>query len=645
MTTVLTNPVWLGAILVAVCAVVPLALRFASWRNPRTGGRAPAGSTLLWVVQDLVAAGQLSAVAVLIFAALKSPLYSALLAAPLVATAHLLFVVDHVLWRHLRLRLSWHFLTYARWLPLFAGSSQRAGVRLWQLAVGAIAYLILLGLVFYPVLSGLGRVRFPALWALLAGTLTVIGYVVGRCLPATLSESSPNALLRLECEAVRGMLRRSAAPTVLPPGFLGRYCPNEEWTAGPPETPLLRRTHGYAGEPRFDLELGSDRPHVVLLFLESFCASVIGAIGTDVEASPEFDRLAAQGVLFRACYGNGVQTARAVISTLFGIPPRFSEQPVQADLKRCPRLIGLPQLFQEMGYLNAYFHNGSLAFERQDRFFPRHGYHQLHGYQEIQRQFPEAKFLGGWGLPDEFLMRYFADWLEQQEREGRPSFSTLFTMTNHHPFETPPGFVAPPFNFPENPEKEMFLRTFYYTDHCLGMLLRLLQARGLDRRSLIVILADTAQPLGEHGNWTEQHGLYEENLRIPLLLLAPGRLRAPRVIDTPCSQVDLLPTFIDLYRHPFRHHAMGTSLLRASGDRTICFNTPFGTRAVGLRHGRFKLVHELATGATSLYDLVHDPHERHPANDAHRSVAESLRSELLDTHAAVQALYHTNRFC
>jgi arylsulfatase A-like enzyme len=218
-------------------------------------------------------------------------------------------------------------------------------------------------------------------------------------------------------------------------------------------------------------------------------------------------------------------------------------------------------------------------------------------------------------------------------------------MTNHHPFEVPEGFVTPEFRFPGNLEKEMFLRTFYYSDACLGLLMRLVRERGLERKCIFFILGDTAQPLGEHDSWAVQTGLFEENLRIPLLIHAPGYLRAPAVIDEPASQIDLLPTCIDLFGQPFAHHAIGTSLIRASGTRPIWFNTPFGPGCIGQRQGSLKMIHESRTGTTRLFDLSADPAERIDLGPVPTPATREMKLDLMASHAFVQELYGTNRFC
>ena len=148
------------------------------------------------------------------------------------------------------------------------------------------------------------------------------------------------------------------------------------------------------------------------------------------------------------------------------------------------------------------------------------------------------------------------------------------------------------------------------------MLVKLLQEKGLEDKTILFILADTGQPLGEHDNFSEQQYLFQENVHIPLLILAPAFLREPAVIDDLSSQVDLLPTIMDLFGRPFRQRSMGSSLIRKNCGRKVFFNNPYGPRTVGVRSGPYKALYEFATRQTFLFDLSRDPHELHNiAND------------------------------
>lgn len=568
---------------------------------------------------------------------------AALLSALIVVLSHAVFWADYFLLAKLGLRLKRHFLSYIKNIGMFGESASRMGMslRLFSLLLLGDLALFFAGFFWFYESFGQPRLSSEALWFGLA--LTAGALATAKAVPLHEAVQWGNVLFLEEVALIRSLWKSPSAPTG---AKAADFIANEDYALQSPNAPLLRLTSGFTGDRLFELSIKpGQRPHVVLLFMESFRAANVGVIGRDVNASPVFDRLSRQGVLFRDFYCNGIQTARAVISSLFGVLPRFTEAPAQSDLRHCPRLVGLPHLFDEMGYLNAYLHNGYLKFERQDLFFPRNRYHQVLGCEDIQKRFPEAQDFGGWGVPDEYLMRCFADWLDDQERKNVPTFSTLFTITNHYPYWIPEGFSVPAFDFPDNPEKTSFLETFYYSDYCLGLLVKLLQEKGLEEKTILFILADTGQPLGEHDNFSEQQYLFQENIHIPLLILAPAFLKEPAVIDDPGSQVDLLPTIMDLIGRPFRQHSMGSSLMRKNSGRKVFFNNPYGTRTVGVRTGPYKVLYEFATRQTFLFDLSRDPHELHNIANDHPELAAELRQKLIDTTSFVQELYDQDRFC
>jgi phosphoglycerol transferase MdoB-like AlkP superfamily enzyme len=375
--------------------------------------------------------------------------------------------------------------------------------------------------------------------------------------------------------------------------------------------PLLKYTEGFEGDKQFELELKpGEKPHVVFLFLESFRAADIGVLGGKHNASPNFDALAKEGVLFTNFYGNGVQTTRGVIAALFGLVPEFTPKAAQAVHPDLP-LIGLADLFNQRGYTSAFITANSLEFENKIGFFPRHGYAEVLGDRDVAKRFPEADRTS-WGMHDEFLMPYLVEWLAEQDRQQKPAFLTSFTISHHHPWHVPAHFTAPGFATPGNDEYGRFLQTFHYTDHCLGQFFAMLKAKGLDHKTIVFVLADTATPQGEHhNNFMLVNYLYEENLRIPLLIVAPGHLKQPAVIADVGSQVDLLPTVMDLFGMQGLNHAVGTTLVRRVPDRTAYFNNPFAMQYQGLRRGDHKYIFNLRANRSSLYRLDNDPAEQH----------------------------------
>jgi len=431
----------------------------------------------------------------------------------------------------------------------------------------------------------------------------------------------------------------------------------EEFSLVSHEFPLLKMTNGFKGPKHFHIPVNKgERPHLIFLFLESFRAQDVGVLGSQMGATPVFDELKKEGVLFTNFYSTGVQTSHSVISSLFGIMPRFTEKSVQSDDPELP-LIGIADLLNRREYLSAYVHNGSLEFQGKTAFFSHHGYSEIYGREDIIDKFPHAKRTT-WGLHDEYLMRFVTDWMAQKDKEGQPTFLTLFTVSLHHPYRVPSYYKPPDFNvnkdstflpFFKDTAKQLYTRyleTMHYADYCLGLFVRLLKANGLYRKSIIFILADNSTPMGEHRrNFFALRYLYEENLKIPLLILAPGRLRAPAVVNELGSQVDLLPTIMDIFRINGLNHAIGASLAREVHARKVFFNNPFELGYRGLRERSVKFIYSKQEKGiiAELYNLESDPAEKKNLVTGYNSVKRYCE-EAEKVQKVFNSLYHRRSF-
>lgn len=413
-----------------------------------------------------------------------------------------------------------------------------------------------------------------------------------------------------------------------------------------PHYPLLQLPQGFYGEKQFDVTIGPEEtPHVVFLFLESFRAANIGAIGRgNHPQSPEFDRLSKEGILFKNFYATGMQTTRAVVSTMYGVLPRFSPKAIQSDRPDF-RFIGIPDFFKHRGYRLAFFHNGSLAFENKNAFFSSHGFEEIYGMAQIKRRFPDAAGTS-WGVHDEYLYPYFTEWLDRRDQGGQATFSVLFTVSHHHPWQIPETYTAaPPSTVTEDDQYRNFQKTFHYSDHCLGAFYDTLKEKGLSRRTIVFVLADTATPMGEHnGNHMLINQLYEENVHIPLLILADGRIASPRVIESVASQVDIVPTVLDIFGFKDLHHSIGTSLVRKVDHRTVYFNNPFTGGFWGARCGKWKYIYEIRANKERLFYIGDDPLESKNLAAVRPDLCNQLYEKTSAMHFLMKRLYDTESF-
>jgi choline-sulfatase len=200
-----------------------------------------------------------------------------------------------------------------------------------------------------------------------------------------------------------------------------------------------------------------------------------------------------------------------------------------------------------------------------------------------------------------------------------------------------------------------------YIDDQIGSLVLTLRQAALDANTVIVVLADHGDMLGERGLWYKMN-FFEPACRIPLIVHSPGRF-APRRVAGSASLLDLTPTFAALaydgappaYAAPLD----GTNLLPAlegGGEppgEVIGEYLAEGAIApiVMIRRGRYKFVHSPAD-PDQLYDVAADPDERTnlvPQSD-HAAVVADFRAEvgqrwrLAELHEAVRASQRRRHF-
>ena len=176
-----------------------------------------------------------------------------------------------------------------------------------------------------------------------------------------------------------------------------------------------------------------------------------------------------------------------------------------------------------------------------------------------------------------------------------------------------------------------------FMDSQIGRVLAFLETRHLRERTVVVLVGDHGESLGEHGERTHGLFVYEGVTRVPLIIRAPAsRIRGRRVKDVVRS-VDVMPTVLDLLGIPVPLLVAGTSLVaRMSGatreaELDTYSETMYPRYHLGwselraLRAGSLKLVD---APRPELYDLDTDPGEEHNLYELHPAVAAALARRL-----------------
>jgi len=374
--------------------------------------------------------------------------------------------------------------------------------------------------------------------------------------------------------------------------------------------------------------------NIVLIFLDGANALRTGLYGYERETTPVIDALGADSLVYDAAVSQAVYTIASMGSVLTGQYPERHQSVTFADRLR-DDVLTLPGVLSQHGYRTAGFSGNSVASET-------FGLDQ--GYQDFVPVWENDAYTGH----GDSVFTAFRDWLAEDE-EGR-FFAYVHFREPHFPYNPPAPFdsrFGPTEPFPEGVSdmttvdalnaggadaktlqrvRDLYDGNLAYVDSLVGELLRCLDERGLTEETIVVVTADHGEALFEHGFIGHNTQLYEESIRIPLVLKIPGR--APGRVTEPVELLDLTRTLVQLAGASVPDEMQGRSLFAPREDRVAFTRSVWKRARYSARTKRSKLIWDSRTGKTELYDLVSDPREERDIHDETSFLAGRLEHEL-----------------
>lgn len=417
--------------------------------------------------------------------------------------------------------------------------------------------------------------------------------------------------------------------------------------------------------------MAADRPNILLLFTDQQRYDALACMGNPCIATPNLDRLASQGCLYRFGHTPNPVCIPARHCLLTGqrsvVHRYFQNQGHHLD----PAIPTLPRILADAGYhteaigkmhfVPAREHHGFLRMQLMEET-PRHrqdddyltylknvGYgHIRHGhgvrhllYHQPQQSIVPEQHHGTHWVADrtiEFL----------RENRNRSWFCWSSWIAPHPPLNATPRWAeyyrnkpVPAPNRIEGEKIPQFLahanwfadmhkatpqrlqrstQAYYaqvsFVDEQVGRVLAELENLGLADNTLVLFTSDHGEMLGDHWGWQKQCA-YEPVVRVPFLMRFPGRVPAGSVSDDFIDLIDILPTFADAAGAalPGTWGFPGDSLRNPRGhrDRSCQFTECHEGKArwISVRDHRYKYTYWFHNGYEELRDLQSDPNELH----------------------------------
>lgn len=294
----------------------------------------------------------------------------------------------------------------------------------------------------------------------------------------------------------------------------------------------------YASDPIIN------QPNIVILLLESFSVEYISAInGEKVGYTPFLDSLIDSSFVFTNCYANGKKSMDAMPSVISSIP-KLMEIEYLTSSYAANQIESLPKILAKKNYETAFFHgatNGSMNF---DVFADITGFDSYYGRSEYNN---DSDFDGTWGIFDE----PFLDWSVDKISEFKtPFFSTIFTISSHPPYTIPDEYKN---RFNRGPSE--MNDAVRYSDYALSNFFEKAKKTNWYANTLFVIVADHTPASGTPIYFKDMG-----NMHIPLIFFHPTNPFFKGRSDKIVSQVDIMPTLLDLMGHHEPFFAFGQSI-------------------------------------------------------------------------------------
>lgn len=346
-----------------------------------------------------------------------------------------------------------------------------------------------------------------------------------------------------------------------------------------------------------------ERPNILHVFCDQQRFDTISALGNDTIRTPNFDRIAREGVAFTNCYSPSPVCISARCSMIYGQYPhstgcyentsmptdgRQSLMGALTDAGYCTHGIGKchfsPDLFAKRGFKTREIQEEMLDRPQRDdymQFLWDHGYEHLtdpHGVRGQMYYIPQPAQMSAECHPTNWVGRRSAEFVRSRAERDQPWY--LFSSFIHpHPPFCPPApwhklYRVPEIALPKVPEscealhtwinkhqnrykyrdrgidKNLVrtIRAYYYAcvsfiDYQVGCIMQTLEETGQGRNTLIICTADHGEHLGDY-NCFGKRSMHDTGVRVPMLVRLPGRFEGGRRISTPTSLVDVAPTIL-----------------------------------------------------------------------------------------------------
>ena len=440
--------------------------------------------------------------------------------------------------------------------------------------------------------------------------------------------------------------------------------PDEAERAEPPN--LIRRKiipiEKYAGA----VDHTNVKPwNVIVIIVESLRADELRAYGGNRDVMPSVDALARESRVFTNTRSQSSQTSYAIFAPLSSHYPLRSAGPYSYSANLTYPRVLIHNVLKKLGYRTAVFSSSNENWEGMIHYLQSGDIDRLF-YASVFKgptySFPGDTSFANWvmatqhagSVDDRFTMDEAIQWIDQSSNQ--PFFMYMNLQNSHLPYRIPDDFprrfsrknIDFTIRFGYFPKdkvdvvKDVYADSLAYVDMQIGRLFHHLRDRGLWDRTLVVVTGDHGQAFYEHGFSAHAGPIFDEVMKVPLVIRAPGL--PPALDNRPAQHIDVPPSVLALLGLPPHPSFQGVNLLdsQPKSDKAVFMVTQnVLAHQYGIIRAGWKLVYDEQQRSYQLYNLAIDPGETVNLAERETSMLKQLAGRL---HAwrSVQIKYYSD---
>jgi lipoteichoic acid synthase len=381
----------------------------------------------------------------------------------------------------------------------------------------------------------------------------------------------------------------------------------------------------------------TEKRNVVLIHLESTRAGATTPYNTDLQTTSFLNELAKNSLLASRYYTTVPHSSKASVSVNCGIEPHLVQPVTESKPDGIPAPC-LADLLKDQGYDSALFQSSTEDFEDFRGLVKNFGYEE---YYPLESMNPDGfKKTNYFGYEDDIMLEPSKDWLE--DRGNDPFVAEYLLGTGHHDYQCLGTSYGQKY-FSDKDLTNRYLNCIRLQDIFLKNLFEQYKELGLYEDTIFVIYGDHGEAFAEHGRFQHDDVAWEEGLKVPLIIHAPGLFEGGKRVNGLSNHTDVLPTVLEMLGYTVQGGEYpGYSLLhQIPEDRTLRFSCFHQNACLASLKGYEKYIYHYDNRPDELFDLSKDPLEKQNlAGEQDEAELDKRRADLLAWRSEVDAAYN-----